>query len=113
AAGALQMAFAGEEIWLGRSLDVARRTLNGVDRGAAPERWVAAKINLGRALKLRCERRFDPVMLQEAVAHLTDALEALRAEPKFKRAEAAAQAITEAQRMLGARRRFSISSGGI
>lgn len=112
-AGALQLAFTGEPDWSERAVEVARSTLAEIDRGAAPDRWVAAKITLGRALRLRCEKRFDPVLLQEAVGHLTEALEALRAEPRFKLAEAAAQAISDAQKMLSARRRFSISGAGL
>ena len=75
--------------------------------------WIAAKITLGRALRLRAEKRFDPVLLQEAIAQLSEALEALRSEPRFKLAEAAAQAIGDAQRLLGARRKFSITGGRI
>jgi hypothetical protein len=53
------------------------------------------------------------VMLREGIAHLTEALEALRSEPRLKLAESAAQAIGEAQKLLGTRRKFSISGGGI
>lgn len=111
--GALQLAFAGDETWLDRSVEIARGTLDEISRGDAPDRWISAKVNLGRALRLRAEKQFDPVLLREAVTHLTDALEALRTEPRFKLAESAAQAIGDAQRLLGARRKFSISSGGI
>lgn len=113
AAGALQLAVAGDDAWLDRSVDIANTTLGEIDRTAAPDRWIAAKITLGRALRLRAEKRFDPVMLRESIAHLTEALDALRSEQRFKLAESAAHAIGEAQRMLGARRKFSISSGGI
>jgi hypothetical protein len=113
AAGALQLAYAGQPDWLDRSVEIARATLTEVNRGASPDRWISAKVTLGRALKLRCERKFDPVLLQEAITHLNEALEALRSEPRFKLAEAAAQTIGEAQKMLGARRRFSISGGRI
>ncbi len=112
-AGALQLAFAGDDGWLDRSVELARATLAEINRSEATDRWIASKITLGRALRLRAERRFDPVMLREAISHLTDALDALRTEPRFKLAESAAQAITEAQKLLGARRKFSISGGGI
>ena len=112
-AGALQLALSDMEGWKERSVDIMRSSLERLDRASAPDRWVAAKINLGRALKLRCERRFDPILLQEAIGHLTDALEALRTEPRFKLAEGAAQAIADCQKMLGTRRRFSITQGGI
>jgi len=110
-AGSLQLAFAGDDAWLDRAVDIARASLADINRSAAPDRWIAAKITLGRALRLRAEKRFDPVLLQEAIAQLSEALEALRSEPRFKLAEAAAQAIGDAQRLLGARRKFSITGG--
>jgi hypothetical protein len=113
ASGALQLAFAGDETWLDRAVDIARNTINEINRSDAPDRWIAAKINLGRALRLKAEKRFDPVLLRESINHLTEALEALRTEPRFKLAESAGQAIGDAQRLLGARRKFSITGGGI
>jgi hypothetical protein len=113
ASGALQLAFAGDDNWLDRSVEIATDTLGEINRSVSPDRWIAAKINLGRALRLRAEKKFDPVMLREGIAHLNEALEALRSEPRFKLAESAAQAIGDAQRLLGTRRKFSISSGGI
>ena len=112
-AGALQLAFAGDDSWVDRAVDIARSTLADINRSAAPDRWIAANITLGRALRLKAEKRFDPVMLREGIAHLTEALEALRSEPRLKLAESAAQAIGEAQKLLGTRRKFSISGGGL
>ena len=112
-AGALQLAFAGDDTWIDRSVDIARSTLSEINRSAAPDRWIAANITLGRALRLKAEKRFDPVMLREGIAYLTEALEALRSEPRLKLAESAAQAIGEAQKLLGTRRKFSISGGGL
>ncbi len=112
-AGALQLAFSGNDAWIDRSVEIARSTLSEINRSAAPDRWIAANITLGRALRLKAEKRFDPVMLREGIAHLTEALEALRSEPRLKLAESAAQAIGEAQKLLGTRRKFSISGGGI
>lgn len=112
-AGTVQLAIANIADWSDRCVQVLEDTLSGIDRSETPDRWVKAKINLGRALKLRCESKFDPIILQESVGHLSDALEALRAESKFKTAELAAQTIAECQKMLGTRRRFSITRGGI
>lgn len=112
-AGALQLAFAGDGAWIERAVDIARATLSDINRSAAPDRWIAANITLGRALRLKAEKRFDPVMLREGISHLTEALEALRSEPRLKLAESAAQAIGEAQKLLGTRRKFSISGGGL
>ena len=86
-AGALQLAFSGDDTWIDRSVDIARSTLSEINRSAAPDRWIAANITLGRALRLKAEKRFDPVMLREGIAHLTEALEALRSEPRLKLAE--------------------------
>lgn len=113
ASGALQLAYSGDPAWLERAVQIATETLSEVNRSASPDRWIAAKITLGRALRLRAEKHFDPVMLREGIAHLNEALDALRSEPRFKLAESAAQAIGDAQRLLGARRKFSISGGGI
>lgn len=112
-AGTVQLAIANIDDWATRSVEILEGTLEGIDRSETPDRWVQAKINLGRALKLQCEQKFDPIVLQESVNHLTDALESLRSENKFKTAELAAQTISECQKMLGTRRRFSITRGGI
>lgn len=112
-AGTVQLAIANIGEWPERCVEVLEETMEGIDRAETPDRWVKAKINLGRALKHKCESKFDPIILQQAVEHLTDALEALRAESKFKTAELAAQTISECQKMLGTRRRFSITRGGI
>ncbi len=111
--GALQLAALGDDVWIGRAVDIARAALADINRSAAPDRWIGANITLGRALRLKAEKQFDPVMLREGMACLTDALEALRSEPRFKLAESAAQAIGEAQKLLGTRRKFSISGGGL
>jgi hypothetical protein len=111
--GALQLAFAGDDAWIDRAVDIARAALAGINRSTAPDRWITANITLGRALRLKAEKQFDPVMLREGIAFLSDALEALRSEPRFKLAESAAQAIGEAQTLLGTRRKFSITGGGL
>ena len=113
AGGVLQLSLFEMEGWRDRSVDIMRDSLERMNRAKAPERWVTAKINLGRALQIRCQRNFDPLLLQEAIGHLTDALEALRTEPRFKIAESAAHSISECQKMLGTRRRFSITQGGL
>jgi hypothetical protein len=112
-AGALQLALAGDDAWVDRSVDIARATLAEINRSASPDRWIAANITLGRALRLKAEKKFDPVMLREGITYLTEALEALRSEPRFKLAESAAHAIGEAQKLLGTRRKFSITGGGL
>lgn len=112
-AGALQLASTGEPGWLERAVEISRQTLDSINRADSPDRWVAAKINLGRVLRLRAEKQFDPVVLRESITHLQEALEALRAEHRFKLAESAAAAIAEAQRLLSGRRKFSITGGGI
>jgi hypothetical protein len=112
-AGALQLALSGDDAWVDRSVDIARATLADINRSASPDRWIAANITLGRALRVKAEKKFDPVMLREGITYLTEALEALRSEPRFKLAESAAHAIGEAQKLLGTRRKFSITGGGL
>jgi hypothetical protein len=111
--GALQLAAAGDDAWIDRAVDIARAALADINRSAAPDRWITANITLGRALRLKAEKQFDPVMLREGIACLTEALEALRSEPRFKLADSAAQAVGEAQKLLGTRRKFSITGGGV
>lgn len=112
AAGALQLA-GSEPAWVERAEKIARETLAALDRTKSPNRWINAKIALGRALRLRAEHRFDPLILREAVTHLQDAMEALRTEPRLRLAESAAQAIADSQRMLSGQRKFSITGGGL
>ena len=111
-AGALQIALA-EPAWVMRAEQIARDTLANLDRTKAPDRWVNAKIALGRALRLRADHKFDPLILREAVDHLQEAMEALRGEPRLRLAEAAAQAIADSKRLLSGQRKFSITGGGI
>lgn len=111
-AGALQIAQAEPE-WVPRAEQIARETLANLDRTKAPDRWINAKIALGRALRLRADQKFDPLILREAVDHLQEAMEALRSEPRLRLAEAAAQAIADSKRLLSGQRKFSITGGGI
>lgn len=111
-AGALQIAQA-DPAWVARAEQIARATLAEMDRSQSPDRWVNAKIALGRVLRLRADHQFDPVVLREAVGHLQEAMEALRSEPRLRLAESAAQAIADSQRLLSGQRKFSITGGGI
>src|SRR5690606_5184450 len=43
-AGALQLAFAGDDAWIDRAVDIARSTVSEINRSAAPDRWIAANI---------------------------------------------------------------------
>ncbi len=112
-AGALQIASNGEPEWVARAERIARETLAALDRTKSPNRWINAKISLGRALRLRAEQKFDPLVLRESVTHLQDAMESLRTEPRMRLAETAAQAIADSQRLLSGQRKFSITGGGI
>ena len=111
-AGALQIA-SSEPDWVPPAEQIARETLASLDRTKSPDRWINAKIALGRALRLRAEQKFDPVILREAVTHLQDAMDALRNEPRLRLAETAAQSIADSQRLLTGQRKFSITGGGI
>jgi hypothetical protein len=111
--GSLQMALAGERVWIDRTLAMSEDLLKSIVRSDAPERWLQAKLCRGRALRLRGELMGDNALLRQAVADLSEALEAMRAEPRVRIVEAAAQAVSDAQKILSGKRRFSILGGGI
>ncbi|MEL6259130.1 MAG: hypothetical protein AAFQ67_08740 [Pseudomonadota bacterium] len=71
---------------------------------------LTARLDLGRALLVRAEKNFDQAVVAEAINHLREAIEIMRADPMIRRAEDASSAISKAQSMLASRRRFSISA---
>jgi hypothetical protein len=78
-------------------------------RSAEPDRWINAKLGLGRAMLALAELRFDPVRIQEGTAHIRAALDVLRGHAKLRVADQGLAAIQKADRMLENRRRFSIT----
>jgi hypothetical protein len=94
--------------WLEKAALARTRMLATTERSENLTRWVAAKVDLGRATALLCETRFDPVKMQEAIAHLKEGVEALRVTEPLQLAEGASRALQRAERTLADRRRFSI-----
>ena len=78
-------------------------------RAGDADRWVNAKLGLGRGLLSRAEMRFDPVRVQEGTAHIRSALDVLRGHPKLRAADQGIAALRKAERMMENRRRFSIT----
>lgn len=88
-----------------------RAHLERADGVADPERMIEARMDLGRALLARAEKQFDQPVLQEAIAQLAQAVEALRGDPAIQRAQAASDALFKAQSMIESRKRFSLNFG--
>ncbi|MEO0550473.1 MAG: hypothetical protein AAFZ91_11185 [Pseudomonadota bacterium] len=74
---------------------------------------ISARIDLGRALLAMSETNFDPKRIRTAMDHLKIAVDLLRADPSIKLATDTSAAVQKAQAMLSARRRFSVTGGGI
>lgn len=72
---------------------------------------IRARIDLGRALLLLSEKRLDPKRVREAMDHLKQAIDLLREHPALRIATATSDAVREGERLLTARRRFSVTGG--
>lgn len=109
AAGALHV---GEELnsvdWLTKSVEFRLAALRVLKPADEPLRWSQAKIDLGRAMCLQCEHKFEPGKLQEAMAHIRDGIDNTKSDARMKLAEVGFEALQKAEQMLADRRRFSI-----
>ena len=109
AAGALHI---GEQLknseWLNKAADYRASALAKMNRAEDPVRWAQAKIDLGRAMTLQCEQKFEPARLQEAMNHIREAIDSTKSDSRMKLAEAGVAALQQAETMLANRRRFSI-----
>jgi hypothetical protein len=76
-----------------------------------PRRLLQARIDLGRALLAQAEKNYDAAILEEAIGHLSHAVEALRHDPAIIRAQAASDAMFKAQTMIENQQRFSLNFG--
>ena len=109
AAGALHLGEeTGEMVWVEKAAAQRARALDLIDVSEEPVRWATAKIDLGRSLCTLCEKRFDPVRMQEAMAHLREAVDHLKADERMKLTDTALAALGKAEQTLANRRRFSI-----
>ena len=109
AAGALHI---GDQLknydWVNKAVDLRSKALETMKPGEDLLRWSRAKIDLGRAMCLQCEQKFDSAKLQDAMTHIREGVDATRAGPQMALADAGFQALQKAENMLANRRRFSI-----
>ena len=94
--------------WLEAAAATFERIISGGRAGDA-DRWVNAKLGLGRAMLAIAEQRYDPVKVQEGTTHVRAALDVLRGDAKLRAADSGVNALRKAERMLENRRRFSIT----
>lgn len=76
-----------------------------------PQRTLQARIDLGRALIAKADANYDAAVLQEAIRHLSVAVDALRDDPMIEKAQSTADAMFKAQTMIDNRKRFSLNYG--
>lgn len=101
----------GELGLLDRVIRLRRLYLDEASQAADPGRIIMARLDLGRALIIRSEKQFDQSVVKEAISHLAQAVEGLRADPVILRAQAASDALFKAQSMIESRKRFSLNFG--
>lgn len=99
------------EAWLDKVVEMRGAALERLGDAPQPGVWSDAKLDLGRALILKAERKFDPAMIAEGSKHLRDAVEILKSDPSIRRAEEAMETIDTARRLSANRDRFSINFG--
>lgn len=109
AAGALHV---GEALhsreWLEKSIAFRTKSLQSLTPGSDPIRWSQAKIDLGRAMCLLCEHKFEPARLQDAMTHIREGIDNTKSDTRLQLAETGFAALQKAEQMLANRRRFSI-----
>ncbi len=94
---------------LDRVISMRRAALD--EKSGSPDARIAVRMDLGRALLISAERRFDQAIVAEAVGHLNQALEMMRVDPAIRKVETCSIALQKAQDMLASRKRFAISGG--
>ncbi|HVY86989.1 MAG TPA: hypothetical protein VG943_17785 [Caulobacterales bacterium] len=109
ASGALSLGERGGHVkWLQKALDARQKYLDKVDRTTDPGAWGAAQQEIGRALAALGEREGARDKLEEAVARLKVAMDALRATESLQHAEVALRALQRAENTLTQRRRIGL-----
>lgn len=109
ASGALSLGERGGHIrWLQKALDARMKYLDKVDRTTDAGAWGAAQQEIGRALAALGEREGARDKLEEAVARLKLAMDALRATDSLQHAEVAGRALARAEQTLVQRRRIGL-----
>ena len=102
---------AGDLAGLDRVIALRREHLSEGAAKADPERAIQARMDIGRALLARAAKKFDPELIREAISHLSQVVEALRADPSIMRAQSASDAMFKAQGLLESRKRFAVNFG--
>ncbi|MEM1087204.1 MAG: hypothetical protein AAGH90_05700 [Pseudomonadota bacterium] len=72
---------------------------------------IKARVDLGRALVGASKRQHNPARIREAMDHLKQAIELLREHPAIGLATATSDAVRQGEKMLMAKRRFSVTGG--
>lgn len=101
----------GELTALNKVITMRRVHLEAASAAADAGRIVQARLDLGRALIVRAEKQFDQNLIREAILNLSQAVEALRADPAILKAQSASDALFKAQSMIESRKRFSLNFG--
>lgn len=96
---------------LDKVIALRRHYLDAASAAADSGRVVLARLELGRALIVRAEKQFDQKVVQEAIGHLSQAVDGLRGDPVIIRAQSASDALFKAQSMIESRKRFSLNFG--
>jgi hypothetical protein len=109
ASGALSLGErGGKAAWLEKALEARRRFIDRVDQGADPGAWGAAQLEVGRALLALGEREGARDKLEEAVAILKIARDALHAADSLQNYEITKRALERAEQALQQRRRIGL-----
>ena len=109
ASGALSLGERGGHVrWLQKAYDARQRYLDKVDRSSDLGAWGAAQQDIGRALTALGEREGARDKLEEGVARLRIAMEALRSTDSAQQADVAQRALARAEQTLQQRRRIGL-----
>lgn len=101
----------GDLTTLDRVIAMRRAHLGEVTNTSDSTLVSQARMDLGRALLARAEKQYDLKLVQEAILHLSQVVEALRADPSIQKAQSASDAMFKAQTMIETRKRFSMNFG--
>ena len=109
ASGALSLGERGGDVkWLRKALDARQKYVDRVDRTTDPGAWGAAQQEIGRALTALGEREGARDKLEEGVARLRIAMDALRSTDSLQQAEVALRALQRAENTLQQRRKIGL-----
>ena len=87
-----------------------RKNLSESD-ALSSDRIIQIKMELGRALLRKSDKKYDNGDVAEAMGHLGDAINFMRRHPRIKLAQEANEQLARAKGLLENRRRFSLNFG--